>query len=189
MKKQLTKIRLIGYLLMLTAVSLGVLSLSYARYADQVIGEATAKVAFWGSDTAIDQLPIDINGLAPGGKKEFSFLITNEKGGKVSQVAQDYTVSVETTGNLPLEFILTPTGTAPTDSKFVTTDGSDGKLNLSSGNTAVANGGFLPYITPVTHKYTLTVSWPDGAVDSDYAEEIDLVTLVISAKQVLPGAE
>lgn len=204
MKKNLTKSRLMGYLLLLTAASFGVISMSYARYTSQVTGEGTATVALWGSDATITQtFPVNVEALTPGGNQSFDFMITNTKEGKISQVAQEYSIKVETTGNLPLEFTLAskdPTGNASNDGSFVTT-GAGGKLELNS-NTAEATGGFLPHTNLVTHKYTLTVTWPtatattaadgsgtggiDGSDDAKYADEIDLVTLTVSAVQALP---
>lgn len=204
MKKNLTKSRLMGYLLLLTAASFGVISMSYARYTSQVTRTGTATVALWGSDATIEQkVPIDVDGLTPGGSQSFDFMITNTKEGKISQVAQEYSIKVETTGNLPLEFTLAPTDptdSAPNGSSFVNA-GTDGKLELNSKNTAEATGGSLPHTDSVTHNYTLTVEWPTpttaangsgtgsigGIDDAKYADEIDLVTLTVSAVQALPN--
>lgn len=201
MKKNLTKSRLMGYLLLLTAASFGVISMSYARYTSQVTGTGTATVALWGSDATIQQFPVDVDGLTPGESQSFDFMITNTKDSKISQVAQEYSVKVETTGNLPLEFTLASTGSEPSGSSFVNA-GAGGKLELNSENTAEATGGFLPHTDSVTHNYTLTVEWPtatattaadgsgtggiDGIDDAKYADEIDLVTLTVSAVQALP---
>lgn len=193
MKKQLTKSRIIGYLLMLTAASLGVLSASYARYSDQMTSEGNVAIAVWGSDAVIEPLPIDVSGLKPGDAKTFTFQVTNTKDGKTSQVAQAYSFTVVTTENLPLQFALSSAVSNPSGGGTMISlpggNGSAGVLSFTDGK-AELTGGFLPHTDQVTHQYTLTVTWPDGedSNGSDYADEIDLVTLTVKADQVIPAS-
>lgn len=186
MRKQLTKSRVIGYLLLLTAASVGVLSVSYARYASQVSGEGTVSVAVWGADTTIEPLSIDVSGLTPGETKKYLFQVTNTKEGKTSQVAQEYSFTVETTENLPLSYNLSEGSSNPAGIG-TTIAGSDGtgELVFQDGK-AELTGGILPHTTPVTHKYTLSVTWPEAEGGADYADEIDLVTLTVKADQIMP---
>lgn len=187
MKKQLTKSRIIGYLLLLTIASLGVLSATYARYVSQVSGAATATVAAWGSDAVLEPLNIDISGLTPGKSEEYTFQVTNQKDGNVSQVAQEYSFLLETTGNLPLAFTLTSEGTISAGEGSPVSGTTGGGLSMNSGQELT--GGILPHTNKVVHTYKLTVSWPESSNQSDYADEIDLVTLTVKAEQILPVSQ
>lgn len=187
MKKQLSKIRIFGYLLLLAAASLGVVSVTYARYSAQAGGEGTVAVAAWGTDAVIQPLSIDVSGLTPGSKKEYTFQVTNTKDGKTSQVAQEYTFIVETTENLPLVFNLSAGTSNPAG--VGTTIATENSLAFTNGK-AELSGGMLPHTESVTHEYTLSVSWPDeeNSKLADYADEIDMVTLTVKADQILPAS-
>lgn len=182
MKKHLSKSRILGYLFLAAIVSMGVLSLSYARYTSQINGEADALVAVWGSESSIP-LDIDVSGLVPGGSKEFTFAVKNGKDGQISQVGQLYSVLVETTGNLPLTFELIPVSSEPFGSGIMITGQP---FSLTDGKGA-ADGGSLPISKSIiTHTYTLKVSWPELSDGAEYADEIDMVTLTVNAQQEAP---
>lgn len=178
MKRHLTKSRIIGYLLLLTVMTLLVLSVTYSRYMTRIDGKGAATVAGWSSGSTINPVDIDVSGLTPGKTQTYTFQVTNTKDGQISDVAQDYSVTIETTNNLPLEFEL---------SAKVNIQGGtyikDTALDLSSGK-AKADGGSLPPANAVAHEYTLIVSWPGNKTAAAYAGEIDLVTLTVIAEQV-----
>lgn len=185
MNRQRSKSRIIGYLLLLAVGSLGVMSATYARYLSQADGEGTVAVAVWGTDASITPLQVDVSDLTPGKEKKYTFRVTNTKDGKTSQVAQEYSFVVETTGNLPLVFSVSagesnPAGSGTMIPKQPSLSFTDGRAELT--------GGSLPHTTPVTHTYTMTVSWPDadGSKKAEYADEIDLVTLTVRADQIMP---
>ena len=184
MRNYSTKSRFIACLILITSASFVFLSFTYARYTAQAEGTGTASVALWGADSAIREIDVDVSTLSPGGSESFELIVTNTKNGKVSQTAQNYSIAVETTGNLPLKFSLAPTGEAPEGSRFVDVSGG---LHFSGGKTAAAGGGFLPHTASATHAYTLTVSWPPDDTGAGYADEIDMVTLIVNAKQAVPG--
>ena len=124
--------------------------------------------------------------LTPGKTSLYKFKVTNKKDGKVSQVGQEYSITVETTGNLPLKFVLTPDGASSGGSLAKTGSGS---LTFTDGKSVV-KGGFLPHTEETTHSYELTVSWPnDEKNEFVYADEIDLVTVTVDAKQTMPESQ
>jgi hypothetical protein len=188
MNMYLTKSRRMGCLLLLAAGSLGILNASFARYAAQISGEGTAIVAAWGSDT---ELNLDVSELAPGQSKVFEFQITNQEGSQISHTGQNYSVAVNTTGNLPLEYSLFLVSGSPAEKGSFITDSKGTALTLTEGQ-AWAEGGFLPHSEAVSHVYRLEVSWPaaeetgTGSAIAEYADEIDLVTLTVSAEQAMP---
>lgn len=176
--------------LFVCAALLLVLSPSYAHYTTQVSGTGTASVAVWGSATEFTT-PVQLDQLQPGKEVEFPFTVTNKNGNKISDVAQNYSVTVKSTGNLPFVFQLTADsgkgtagGTAVTaPDPLVFTDGA-----------AEVSGGFLPHTKETVHAYILTVSWPvdeqsTDSADAKYADEIDLVTLTVNAQQAVPTAQ
>lgn len=136
--------------------------------------------------------------LKPGGETEIKFEVRNfeappSAGGdnKISEVGQEYSVSVKTTGNLPLTYTLTSdTASGNVEGTHVGTDPKEsGGTSLDPAKEWVWSGGVLPYSeSGISHEYTLTVAWPKGQADSAYKDEIDLVTLTVDAMQVQPKA-
>lgn len=186
MGKHLTKSRIAGYGLLLAAACISGWSLSYARFTAQEKGMATATVAAWGSGSST--IDINVRGLRPGETKNYIFEVTNTENDIVSGVGQDYTIAVETTGNLPLDFALTNDGSNPAHGgRFVNT-GENGTLTFNDG-TAAVRGGYLPHSVSVTHTYTLAVSWPMDRAGTEYTDEIDLVTLTVSSEQTVPAIQ
>lgn len=162
--------RRLAWLIYAVVVTALISATTLSRYMTTVTGTGTAAVAhvaLGGSHT------IDVSGMQPGETRTVSFSVTNAKDGVISDVAQDYTVSVATTGNLPLTFALA-TGNGDTNANHA----------LTQGDTANSwSGGSLPPTTSTTHNYTLTVTWPGSENDPKYAREVDAVTLTVDAVQ------
>ena len=149
---------------------------------------ATASVAAWGADyTTSEQVSntIDISGLVPGGTQDYKFRIINEKDGKISEVAQSYSITVDTTGNLPLEFVLSLDPASTVQGKTLVNSSAPAALTFTN-NKSVMEGGELPPAISSSHDYILTISWPEGQNGAVYSGEIDLVTLTVKAQQILP---
>ncbi|MBC8570587.1 hypothetical protein [Zongyangia hominis] len=167
MKKQLTAGRIAGYLFCLSLICMAVCGVSYARYASSVNGSAIATVAAVAGE--MRNTAIDVSGMQPGDTKTVEFAVANYSGGKTSEVAQEYTVTVKTSGNLPFTFTLTPKAG---------TENPAGSLKNTSG-VWKSTAGFLPAAEQTTHSYTLTITWPAGQTAPDYMDEIDTVTLIV----------
>lgn len=188
MKKHLTKQRIVFYMLYLILACTLVFGVTYARYTASVAGTAAAKVASVEMNTSLDLTGL-LKDLKPGETKTISFAVNNFKkssegtGADVSEVGQEYSVTVSTTANLPLVYTLVPDGGSVSEGAFV--------LPAEGGDAAsppfVWTGGRLPYSDKgITHTYHLTVEWPENKNDLAYIDEIDLVTLIVDAKQVQP---
>ena len=104
--------------------------------------------------------------------------MTNFRETSVSEVTQEYSVTVTTTGNLPLVFELAPSKTGAEGGTYAETPSG-------TSPTFTWKGGSLPYGVRTTHTYTLMVTLPSGQA-AGYADEIDLVTLTIDAQQAKP---
>ncbi len=177
MSKHLTTGRVVRYLLLLTVACAVVLGVTFARYVTVVQGQGSGDVAavalgLTGDSTA--DLTSQLQGMKPGESRTVNFAVTNTVDKTTSEVAQNYSVSIETTRNLPLKFELT-----------AITPGVD-KGEVATGSGSPWTGGDLPYGSDVTHSYTLTVTWPENASDSALAYEIDRVVLKVDAQQAKP---
>lgn len=185
MKKNLTKGRIISYIIYLALACTLVFGITYARYSSKVTGNVTAKTASVEMNSTID-LSKQLEEMTPGSSKKIEFKVTNKKEENVSEVGQEYSITIDTTGNLPLTYTIDSDVAAPASGNYVTA------VKEASGETNHKwTGGVLPYSADgVTHKYVLTVKWTESGDEdnSAYSDEIDQVTLTVDAKQIEPKA-
>lgn len=176
MNRHLTKRRLACYLLYFTLACTAVFGTTYARYGSAVSGTGLAQAAAVEMNTTLD-LTDQLRGLIPGGEKEILFLVGNARDDIISEVAQEYSITVATTGNLPLTFELTHAGSGAQKGVLATAAKANGKFPFTW------EGGELPHTERASHTYALIVRWPPDSAQGRYADEIDLVTLRVDAKQ------
>jgi len=153
---------------------------AYSRYRIEKAGSGIAQVACFATGMSF----IDVTDLPkkPGESTDMKFAVTNHEGGRTSETLLYYTATMETAGNLPLEFTL-----SRDESQGEHADDNWIKNGSLTGNTASPQGS-LPLGTAATHRYTLRVSWPvnTDTDDYEYADEIDYVRIKIQAKQASP---
>lgn len=179
MKKQLTKTWLTGYLICFAGVFLLITGVSYARMITKIAGTAKAASAAVNLDTTTINISDLLQTLQPGDRKELKFEVHNyQNTGEMSEVAQDYSVTVQTSGNLPLTFVLNGENTD--------VQGKLAEIGSQTGSAWKWTGGWLPQAQSVSHRYTLTVVWPADKNDVMLADEIERITLTVDAVQALP---
>lgn len=181
MKKQLTLGRAVAYLLALAAVCTLVWGVTYARYRTDKKGAAKGTAATMALSVLDGSGELNLSdrlaGMTPGESRTVSFTIANSKDGVASQVAQTYSLTIETTGNLPLTYTLSHTGQAGAGGAFAA--GEAGSLTWTGGRLSAG---------VASHTYTLTVTWPPEKSGAWYMHEIDAVTLRVDAAQAQPQA-
>lgn len=181
--------RLWLYLLYLGLVTTLIVSVTLARYAATTGGSGTATVAAMAAGGG-EPIRMVIEGMFPGSDPQtLQFKVVNYKDDAVSEVALDYDITVETTGNLPLEFELAAardagTAGAVTDTGTILTGGAKSQT-LTGGAFPLVQNAADGKLARQEHTYTLTVNWPQAASDAGYADEIDLVTVTMLARQRL----
>lgn len=183
--------RLWVYLLYLGLVTSLILSVTLAKYVSTAEGTGTATVAAMAGGGEPIQMVLD--DMYPGQTKTLKFMVVNYTNDTVSEVAMDYTIKVETTGNLPLTFQLTAEKAAGTSSEGTTV--AAGEITADQIGQPLT-GGFFPLVAgedgtlaKQEHVYTLTATWPEENNNVDYADEIDLVTITVEASQRLAVPE
>lgn len=181
------KPKLVRYLLILALATTMVASATLARYSSLSAITASMQVAAFASAGTVD-FAVDLEGLSPGNKtpRTIQFAVQNYDEKQDCQTALDYTVRVETTGNLPLKFVLRgQTG------EIAENNQPAGSLSPVSGQEHVweAAGGKLPPAGErKQHKYELAVTWDETAEGLDYSHEIDMVTVTVTTTQADPTA-
>lgn len=173
MGRHLTKSRILGYAVCLVLATASIASVSYARYHSEIAGTGIASVAAFAGDTTIN---LSVSDLAPGETKTVEFQVVNYKDSKISEVTQSYSISIETSGNLPIRYAL----------KEKSIDGGGTPAGGFTDETrTTASNGTLPHTNKAIHLYTLTLEWPAAQNAPDFMFEIENIRLIIHSEQVL----
>ena len=159
----------------LCLTSVGITS---AKYIFQSHGNDSASVACF-SPSLISENNIDISDIKkPGDSTEKTFKVQNFSGDSVSEVTMKYTISLKTTGNLPLCFTLLD---ADGNSLEVwDCNGTNGQREYKYESlTTVFSPG-----TPQSHTYQLKAEWSNTQNDSKFWGMADAVCVSVKWEQV-----
>jgi len=163
------------------ALCLASIEMASAKYIFQSHGNDSASVARF-SPALINENNIDISGIKkPGDSTTKTFEVRNYSGGSVSSVSEvtiKYTISLKTTGNLPLTFTLLD---ADENSLEVwECNGTNGQQEYKYESlTTVFSPG-----TPQSHTYQLKAEWPSSQNDSKFSGMTDAVYVSVKWEQV-----
>ena len=158
----------------LCLTSVGITS---AKYISQSHGNDSASVACF-SPSLISENNIDISGIKkPGDSTEKTFTVQNFSGDSVSEVTTKYTISLKTTGNLPLTFTLLDAN--GNSLKVWDCNGTNGQREYKYECPLVFSPG-----TTQSHAYQLKAEWPAGQNGAQFAGLTDAVYLSVIWEQV-----
>lgn len=188
--KKKARISLPVYLCYLLIVILAFAGVTFSSYVTKAEGQDSARVAAVAVNSEIQFLLGEkienTDGehyvLMPGMTQQIPFRVVNSIGTDgdkvISEVAQNYTITLKSTGNLPLKY------------QLQCTDDTSGGTGISNGTLKdmvigeASETGTLPPADDATHTYTLTVTWPADKNEAYLADEIDLITVVVDAVQI-----
>ena len=158
----------------LCLTSVGITS---AKYISQSHGNDSASVACF-SPSLISENNIDISGIKkPGDSTEKPFKVQNFSGDSVSEVTMTYTITLKTTGNLPLCFTLLD---ADGNTLAVwTCDGISGNQKYEYECPFVFSPGVAQ-----AHDYKLKAEWSNTQNDSKFSGMTDAVYVSVKWEQV-----
>lgn len=160
----------------LCLTSVGITS---AKYISQSHGNDSASVASFSPSLVYDN-NIDISDIKkPGDSTTKTFEVRNYSGDSgVSEVTIKYTISLKTTGNLPLRFTLLDTHGHSL--KVWECNGTNGQQEYKYESlTTVFSPG-----TPQSHTYQLKAEWSNTQNDSKFSGMTDAVYVSVKWEQV-----
>lgn len=176
-KPHIFVLRAAAVLLVLVLLTTSVVSGRYARYVSTASGGDRARIAAYVFDVHDDVgTYIDVSDIRnPGDSKTYQFTVRNHNGA-VSEVNEEYLVTMELRGSLPLVCTLS-------DSDTITLNG----MNVNAQGLTSGQGAIHTFTASVKtgKEYTLTVSWPDNENDVKYSRAgLSELVLTIAAQQV-----
>lgn len=181
-KKSNILFRILAVLLSLTLVSVWLLSGVAAKYTTKNIYTDSARVAqftFNLADTENTHL-LDLSNLKnPGDMVTYDFVVTNNKSGKITEVAVDYAMKIQLDGSMPIKCSVknkSSNKTVFTVCNYETTAVS----NATSKNFSFDAG------KDSSDEYILTAEWPSDMNEPIYANTsaTSVIELGVDAVQV-----
>ena len=158
----------------LCLTSVGITS---AKYISQSHGNDSASVACF-SPSLISENNIDISDIKkPGDSTEKTFKVQNFSGGSVSEVTMTYTITLKTTGNLPLTFTLLDG--EETVLETWDCDGISGKQEYKYESPTVFSPGVAQ-----THNYKIRAQWQSDRNAARFSGMTDAVYVSVKWEQV-----
>lgn len=187
MKLKVKKTRLLQYLAIAVLVTSLLTTGTLAKYSSMFSADAALNVAAFAGGGVMD-FDVGLENMIPGGTRTMQFTVQNYDGEQNCDVALEYEIQVETTGNLPLSFRLVGKKSADDDNEAsVLASGLNSEMKAVGGRLPIASdeetGGRKQ------HTYELEITWPSSRDDEDYSREIDMVTVTVTTVQADPEAE
>ena len=178
--KHVFALRAAAVLLVLVLVTTSMVSGRYARYFSTATGGDSARVAAYVFNVSDDVGHyLDLTDICkPGDSKTYEFIIQNRNGdnGPISEVTEEYFVTLELRGSLPLVCTLS-------EGDNITLDG----MNVNGEGLTSGQGATHTFTASVeTEKqYRLVVTWPSDEKDIKYSRAgLSELVLTIAAQQV-----
>lgn len=180
MKKNNKIIKVPNILLNLAFISmLIVMTISVSKYKTTAIGNSETRVAKYvlgiSSDSSIN---IPLKSALPNSSQELYFVLTNEdeKSNK-NEVSLKYTIELENSANLPLEFKLYKYNETATEYEEI-------KLNSNVSDEFYINAG-----EKINNKYKTEIKWKENTQNIEYdsykySKTIDYVKITVNVVQM-----
>ncbi len=171
-----TLVIILGLLLLL------LLRHSFASFESSGEGSAKASVAFFAISAGTQSKSLKLSDVKPDGNDNFYYIdVSNFKDNKVSEVDLDYSLSIRTTTNIPVNYSLFLNDSTENiiGNKEVITD-KDGMyfFKFSIPASSFSKG------VKKTDTYKLVINFPSEYNDDMYQSMIDNVEISLNAKQV-----
>lgn len=160
-----------------TVICLTSIGIASAKYISQGNGSESASVACF-SPSLISENNIDISDIKkPGDSTEKTFKVQNFSGDSVSEVTMTYTITLKTTGNLPLTFTLLDAN--GNSLKVWDCNGTNGQREYKYESPTVFSPG-----VEGTHNYKIRAQWQSERNAARFSGMTDAVYVSVKWEQV-----
>jgi len=153
------------FLCIITTIIVSIIS--FSRYKTSVATDAKSKVAVPIIELNAENSVLPINISPSQSENIYTFKVANNDGENESEVSMEYTLQINSLGNLPLDFELY--------------NQENENVNLLNENklteTIQLNVGEEPHI------YNLKIKWKEDRKSYEYSQTIDYIQVVLKSQQ------
>ncbi len=187
-KKKLKKSIIILFLIAIIIIAIIFIRNTLSRYETVATSEKDVDVAFWMLHDDFQSANIIIEDIYPSNNSfDYSFSVSNfeaEEDGTINRRAEtdlEYELTVTTTTNLPLEYVIEKNGEILSTEQNITTD-EDGTYyrEILIEPSQMVQGEDL------TDNYVIKVTFPkENDTNAEYSDLIEYIKLDINARQII----
>ena len=186
--KKLKKSILILFLIAIIIIAIIFIRNTLSRYETAATSEKDVDVAFWMLHDDFQSANMIIQDIYPSDNSfDYSFSVSNfetDEEGNINKRAEtdlEYELTITTTTNLPLEYVIEQNGEIITTQQEITTD-EDGTYyrKISIEPSQMVQG------QDVTDNYVIKVTFPkENDTNAEFSDLIEYIKLDINAEQII----
>ncbi|MEF2619425.1 MAG: hypothetical protein U0N02_01195 [Clostridia bacterium] len=181
-------IRFIFFLICLIVMCSIILTNVIARYRSEAVASKNIDIAMYVFQEDHQTMTFKLDNMVPRSEPyQYTFSVTNtDSNNKIAQTTIEYDITIKTTTNIPLQYVLyknqTPTSTNPTNiltggNALADTDGTYFKKFTTATQT-------LTHSTEQTDVYYLLVYFPETyKSQQEYQSMIESIEIMLDSKQ------
>ncbi len=152
------------------------LATTFSSFFSSKEGGTNLEVASVYLDSTLNEAQtVFLESISPNEASSYTFSIVNFENDVVSDVTQDYTITLKTFGNIPFDY------------KIEVVDPESGNVYSSTfegdNYELISTGGVLLHSVKQTHTYKITIDCTDKMTDPDYSREIDAIEIIVDSVQ------
>ena len=181
-KKSIILLKKVIVLIICLLIVIRIITLIMARYESSSNSEANIDTAFYILNDDYQQMTLNLDSIIPGSEPyTYTFSISNEKDGHITETDMEYNLKIRTTTNLPLTYqLLENENTIDDFTNEVDKDG-DGTYF----RTMKVGPRYYKHSISGTNTYKLIVNFPEDFTDINYQDIIELIEISVSSTQTI----
>lgn len=186
-KKIRTYIKLI-IIILCFIITLRIFTLTLSRYESNSNSNADIEIAFYLLKEDYKSMTLNLGKIVPREDPYiYTFEITNEENGNVTETDLEYSLEIRTTTNLPLSFKLymNEDYTAPNSKNIIISDTDELDEYGTYFKILKTENQIFEHSEAVSNIYTLVVNFPPEYNKERYQDVIDLVEINVNSKQII----
>lgn len=181
-------LKLTGAILILILI-VNIVNITYSKYESKANFNASANVAFFVLDQGTYEDNIALDEVYPSDEPFiYTINVSNFKDGKRANVNIKYTISIDTTTNIPLSYsVYRNEAYGPSATNIFTNISYRQEDDMYFKTHSNSSEYTMLYNEDTTDQYTVAVFYPEVYKDSPdmYQGKIDLITVTLHAEQVV----
>ena len=174
-KKKIILLKKFIVLIICILIVIRLITLIMARYTSNTSSEANVDTAFYVLNDDYQQMTLNLDSLIPNSTPyTYTFSISNEKDGHITETDMQYDLQIRTTTNLPLTYQLLENDTTIADF----TDGTYFR-------TMKVNSRYFKHSVSGINIYKLIITFPADFTSINYQDLIELVEISVTSTQTI----
>lgn len=181
-KKKIILLKKFIVLIICILIVIRLITLIMARYTSNTSSEANVDTAFYVLNDDYQQMTLNLDSLIPNSTPyTYTFSISNEKDGHITETDMQYDLQIRTTTNLPLTYQLLENDTTIADFTNEINKDPDGTYF----RTMKVGSRYFEHSVSGINIYKLIITFPADFTSINYQDLIELVEISVTSTQTI----